>query len=605
MAQHAPGGAYENPLSAELASWLLLVQKTLKTLRVYAQNNALLSQFLDDSFARMTSLLERVPELSLSVREDRLLFGKDAVLVDVDRESGIPMVLYRNAFRRLTLLQGMTRDELVQLLLAIATDLRRSEVDQEDLVSVFWRMNLPHLRYVAIDSMAIAAPASKGEEDNAPREDLERMQVDVEHILAKLYQTSAADDDMVAGLSISKEDLEAFQQIRGEAPEDVDLLDVATNRAIADIPPAELQRIQVDLAKNDYDNMLPKMIDILVDMLVRQNEKEHALSMIHRLTELFDTLIQAHRWPVVAGLIQQLRARMESTDAENEIVALRGILVLFAAETRILPVLVTLNDDERAVSLAELADLLRILGWPVVPALVKSLEMLSSATHRRMICDLIIELGTPPRDLLLQEFRNTQKWFVARDLLSIAQRLPPDQLALIAFHALSHEHPRVRSFALSLLRPYPHGRPDTLIAERIMDVDLEVRMAAIRVAAARKSVEALPHMEAVIRSEDLEMRDPREIRLVMAAYAAIGGAKAVPALEQVLSKGFFAQLKDTESRVAAIYALAAVGDETATQAIKKASRTINADVREACRRALANEVSREHQLDHAGDRREE
>src|SRR5262245_36262795 len=198
---------FESPLSPEIGQWLLIVQKTLRTLRVYAENNQLLGQFLNECHTRLAALLERQPELTLQVRDDRLLFGKDPVLIDADRESGLPMIFYRNAFRRITLVHGMSRDELARLLQAITNDLPRPEINDDDLMTALWRLGLPHLRYVAIDSMDTQARLAT---EAVEREDLERLQDDVEHIIAKLYQTAAAqdDEDVVAGVSITKEDLE-------------------------------------------------------------------------------------------------------------------------------------------------------------------------------------------------------------------------------------------------------------------------------------------------------------------------------------------------------------------------------------------------------------
>src|SRR5437868_3439038 len=81
--------APENPLTPEVKEWLIIVQKTLKTLRVYASNNSLLNQFLDDCHNRLTAILAKQPELTLYVREDRLNLDKDPVLIDSDRETGL------------------------------------------------------------------------------------------------------------------------------------------------------------------------------------------------------------------------------------------------------------------------------------------------------------------------------------------------------------------------------------------------------------------------------------------------------------------------------------------------------------------------------------
>src|SRR5205823_10570633 len=138
---------------------------------------------------------------------------------------------------------------------------------------------------------------------------------------------------------------------------------------------------------------------------------------------------------------------------------------------------------------------------------------------------------------ILLEKMNGAKWFVARDILSIAAKLPPEHLSQLIAVALKHEHPKVREHAVGLLRGYSRGMADRLVTERLLDEDLDVRIAAIRTAAARKSPDAKPAIEAVLAADDMGEREPRELRLLMAAYASIAGVDAIPALERVLVPG--------------------------------------------------------------------
>src|SRR5207244_13559476 len=90
------------------------------------------------------------------------------------------------------------------------------------------------------------------------------------------------------------------------------------------------------------------------------------------------------------------------------------------------------------------------------------------------------------------------KWFVVRDILGMAQRLPLEDIAGMVDSALKNEHPKVREHAVGLLRGYARGTADRLVVERLLDHDLEVRLAAIRVAAARRSFEAKSTIEVIV-----------------------------------------------------------------------------------------------------------
>ena len=97
------GVEFQDPFSGRVAGWFRNFAKALKACRVYAENNEMHQKFLENAHQGLTSLLADLPELSLSVREDRILYGKDPVYINSDRQEGLFFILYRNAFRRLTL----------------------------------------------------------------------------------------------------------------------------------------------------------------------------------------------------------------------------------------------------------------------------------------------------------------------------------------------------------------------------------------------------------------------------------------------------------------------------------------------------------------------
>jgi hypothetical protein len=587
-ALHPPAGQheFEDPRSQEIALWLTAFAKGAKGIRVYAQNNAMLKRYLDDAYQLLAGILDKADEITLNVREDRLLFGKDAVHVNNNRDEGIPFTLFRNAFRRLTFVKGMTREEMVALLGAIVTDYRQFDYAGEDLSTELWRLSLPHLRYLTIDVMAVDAKRA----DQSDRVEIERIQEAIEDIVAHIYKTQASDDDIVAGVSITKEDLEALKEIRQEEKEDLDLLDMATARAIVDIDPRAIDQIRTVLAGETRDSLSTKLIDILVIILFKEQSSSESAQTIELIKLLYDSLLVAQRFEHAKHLIQRLR-EYTTTAEDLKVVHISGqLLRLFSTEARVMPVLNSFNDAQKQTSVQQVLEFLRSLGAQIVPILLSSLDFLTSPAHRRLICDLVLEYGVPDKQLLWEKMQGA-KWFVVRDILGMAQRLPLDEIAGMVDAALKNEHPKVREHAVGLLRGYARGTADRLVTEKLLDPDLEVRLAAIRVAAARRSFEARATIELMLSREDIADREPRELRLLMAAYAAIVGSEAVPTLDKVLNPGFFARSKMTEAQIAAAFALASIGTQPAIQAIQRGLRTLNTRVRDACKKALARDFA--------------
>lgn len=575
----------KDPLSADLWAWLLDFQKATKALRVYAENNEMFQRFVDRAFNGLTRLLERVPELSISVREDRFLYGKDPVHINADRDEGIPFTFYRNAFRRLTFVRGMTRDELIAFMRTIITDYSSFDYAGEDLVTALWRQSLPHLRYLTIDSLGLDPKKARNQHE---RDDIVRIQGSIEDIVAAIYRTNAPDEDIVAGVTITKEDLEALKEIRKETDEDLDLLDQATARAITDIPPGRLEAVRSQIEADNHDALTRRMLDILVKILFREDSARASGVTIELLQQLFDSLVLGYRFAHATELITRLRESANQNQNLQEMHIALHLLKLFASEARVVPVLNAFNEGFKSTSIADMVGFLRALGPSIAPVLLNALDTLTSPAHRRVICDLIVEFGVPEL-YVLQEKARTGKWFVVRDILHLAQRYPLDRLAALVHLGLHHEHPKVRQYAVGMLRGYGRGLADRLLVERIRDTDLEVRMTAVRVAASRRTAEAKAALESVLTAENAGEREPRELRLVAAAYANIAGADSVALLDKLLNPGFFARLKSTELQIAAAIALGTLPQESAQNALHRGARTLNSKVREACRRSLSKD----------------
>ncbi len=581
------GVEFTDPLSPKLYAWLNDFTKATRSVRVYAENNAMFHKFVERAFRGLSEIFLDVAELNFSVREDRLLYNGDPVHVNPDREEGLPFVLYRNAFRRITLLRGVTQEEMVQLMRAITTDYSAgADYANEDLVTSLWRLALPHLRYLTIDSITALGQDTADKSD----EEAKRIQASIEDIVAAIYRNNAADDDdVVAGVSITKEDLEALKEIRLENPEDLEVLDRFTERAIADIPPSQLELVRNEVSAEQHDDLVRRVMDIFLHILFREQSSRESTATIQIIQQLFESMVFGGRYDEARELVERLRHSAVHGDDLREMHISKHLVQMFASENRVVPVLEAFNDEYKTSSVADKIRFLRALGPSIAPILLRSLETLTTPGHRRLICELIIECGVPEPVELMRHI-NGAKWFAVRDILSLAQQHPPERISALIASGLRHDHPKVRQYAVGMLRTYARGPADQLLSERLRDSEIDVRLAATRVAAARRSAPCRAELERMLSDESVFEREPRELRTLMTAYGAIAHEEAVPLLDGLLSPGFFTRLKSLDVQIAAAFALASIGGADASAALQKGARTLSTKVREACKRALARDL---------------
>ena len=569
-----------------MRAWFRDVVTGLKGLRVYAENNETLQLYLARIWDGLQRLHEAEGELSLSIREDRILHAGEPVLVSEDRREGLPFLLYRNAFRRLTLASGMSRDELFAFLRALAHEgMARGE---DDLVSVLWRLELPHLRYVTIDTLTAAAGTAPTRDEKA---DIERLQSEVESIVAAVYRSNTSGDDIVAGVSITKEDLEALKEIR-EEPEDLDSLDTITERAIFDVPAEDLERFTQALERESKDALIRRTMRVLLQILFQEQSGQDAFGAIDLLQQLMDSLLLDQRFVHATELVRLLNLHAQDTSDMQRMHVSRQLLVLFSSKSRIVPLLAALNDRALARSVSELVGFLRALGPGTVPAMLQALPNVESPVHRRVVRDLIIDLGVPSVHTLHAQLEGAE-WFVVRDLLYMAEHHPPGEVGALVDHGLRHAHPRVREGGVKMLRAYGYGLADDRLARMLDDPDPDVRKAARRVAMRRSSPNAAKRIAQMIGAEQLSRLDAREQKELCRVYAHIKGREAVRPLAQLLRPGLLSSFKNTDLPVAAAHALSTLEEPEAKAELQRGARSLVPKIREVCKRALERADERE------------
>ncbi|MCK6551087.1 hypothetical protein L6R52_34950, partial [Myxococcota bacterium] len=510
---------------------------------------------------------------------------EDPVLVDPDRQEGIPFAFYRNGFRRLTFTRGFGVEQLTPFLKALATDFGAVDNVGEDLVSVLWRLDLPYFRYLTIDGLTIGAASNKEQEHEAA--EIDRLQADIDNLLAQIYSAHSKEvgaDDLVKNASITRDDLHALEGIRDEDPEDLDQLDVVTQRAIANLTKAELDPVLKEVAEDDRDLVLFHVVQAMVGVLYSVRSSEEIGPKLGLLQQLFDTLIVRSGFRHATMLLEQIRAGADDTEDLKRRHISRHIQRMLATESRVAEVVLAFNDPLVASNTADVLAFLRCLGPSVTKHALRSLDGVTSPTHRRMILDLVAELEMPSFETLRSAIESA-KWFVVCDLLALVPRFTLTEQAQLLAKTAEHENPKVRAITIGMLRTFPEGGADELVARAIDDAEAEVRVAAGRVAAARLSRRAGHAIGEWLRGDGLSKSDAREMNAMMLAFAQIGGNESVSVLDQLLNPGLFAGKTDVQ--VAAAIALASVGTADAKRSIQRGMRTLNAKVRDACKQALA------------------
>ena len=144
-------GESADPKQVEAVTNLLAeLTKTVKIFRTYPCDNSMSIAAVDKLTGSLTSYFETSAELELFVGRDQLLFNSETVYEDNNPRRSMAVKLDRDGVRRLVLSPGITREEIVDFLDVLTTELDEDSL-ADDIVTLMWDKQFTHLKIFVLD----------------------------------------------------------------------------------------------------------------------------------------------------------------------------------------------------------------------------------------------------------------------------------------------------------------------------------------------------------------------------------------------------------------------------------------------------------------------
>jgi len=533
---------------------LRLVVKTRKVLRLYENENEV-SRRLEDTLATTAfDHLEKWGPCELNVLESELRLG-DATIYEADeRADNIAFSLFRDGIRQLTLLPGIDRRELHDLLTAINRVSQASNTD-EDLVTIFWERDFTHIRYVAVEEMS------------------------------------------EAGGGVSVEDqLSSGQLESGPAAGGVDLEDLS--RPVKHLPieacmltEKEAEQLDRQLAEQDEDGLARVLIDLAIDLTLLSEEEEARDKIAAGLVTILDQMVAEEAVGEAIEAVGILDELTETEQAESApVTVLRDRVLHDLAEPKRLAAILE-NAETRGPQLGLLRYLLMRLGESALPPVVAGLADLKSEDLQAVAAEVIHAAGPVGIRHLVDHLdaggKKDSEFF--RAVLQLLRRIPGDETVEVVERLLEEPDPPVRRQALRGLGPYREGNAGKLWLRLLDDEDEQVRMQAVS-AIVRGGLPAVTeHLMQRAMDPAFAARSEEEKRHLMSGIGRLAKDEALGWFEQVLGTargGLFASRREREMVRAAVTGLRAVGSQGASKLLGELARSGSRQVRAACRESL-------------------
>ena len=533
--------------------------KTAKTLKIYLSNNPIHQKFIKSLFEKFTAHLEAYGPLHLRIKQFELLCSGQPVYENLNRLESIAFRLFIDGLREISFHPGIEQEEIIDFLRILEKEEEGEAVD-DDIVTLLWERHFSHLQYLVVDDF-------QGDE----------------------------------------KEIDACKEMQPRPPSPQQLK--AVHAREADVPPAELVPKGIEIPSLH----IFKLTEEEIKGIKRELRWEEEIDIVTELEGMLFDIIRIERdlslFSEVLGIIDnilgQLMFRGDFRHARKILAFFwemlepsKGLSPPYAAEVR--KALARAGDPERIVKLAPVLNTLQaealegflpfmvLLQKEVIPAAVELLASVSTMKVRRILCDILEELGRMDPDALIEKL-NDGRWYLIRNLVYIVGKIGGDK-AIAAFpRFIQHPELKVRKEVLHTLDAMPDPRAARLLIDFLSDPDLSNRVYAMKGLVKKQVKEGLPPLLALANGKAFEEKVLYEKKEIFNAVAKLGGDSVVPEIRKHLRVGWsiFRKVQAEERGLCAALALQRIGSPLAIDALQEGAASKNKVVREACGKALS------------------
>lgn len=132
-------------------------ERYMAAIRQYSEEHAETKKYKESAYQTMVEVLARLPtnQLILKILPHSLQLDQEVVWEPMTPFDQIPYNLFSSGLRRITLLGGIEREEYMMLLEIFQMDPQRDLAPEDDLSTVLWQKELPHLQLQLVSTFQL------------------------------------------------------------------------------------------------------------------------------------------------------------------------------------------------------------------------------------------------------------------------------------------------------------------------------------------------------------------------------------------------------------------------------------------------------------------
>jgi hypothetical protein len=545
--------------------WISQFARTLKTCRLYDAGNPTVVRFRDELGAAATALTGEHGPITYRFEADDVTCDGQSLHPARSRDDNFAYPFHRDGVRGFTLQPGVDPREvgtLVDSVLAVTG----ANLDADDLVTLLWEANLPHvdIDFIPAQGDVGGDPAAQGGGDPAasllpwpePDPDDEAKPGDA---VAPATGGDRSEDWLLGGLTVEVE--AAFVELD----------------ALASV---EVGRFLREFTEEHLVSPIRAALAIATACLNANATDEDRQELARFLPRVLRGALSVGAWPEALESLRAIRGLRPPQWSEETFVQ---ELMQPVSIARVVERLDEQEPDEIAAYLAlslEVGD--AGLDW-ITLALCESQRRVT----RQLLAEFIAERcrDNPER---LAPWLADGRWYVVRNIVHILGWIGGPPIVGLLQVALRNPDTRVRTQVVASLSQVELRLARPLLIRALDGAEPRLFCTVLGQLSAARDPATARFVYAFTQHERFAQRSPEERRAVYAAIASVGGDELVPELEAELLKGNWFDRETEIHRHNIARCLVRIGTPTARAVLERATQSKRTPVRQAAQMALAS-----------------
>jgi HEAT repeat protein len=562
VASAADDGHSEPPFPPQLVEELLRsMGRATKTLSLYLPNNPIYQKAIDTLRAAFVPVWRQTTELVITVSEGDFKWEGRSVFHETNRSESLPWVFYKDGVRELTFVQGVEKDEIVQLM-EIVQRVRKASPEEDDLLTLLWEQEFSFLRYrfvdLAFDAVASIEPSAQSAESR---------QLPLHEVRREVEEAPPEPEAKKRAGVVSMDDLDSTLYFLDEK---------------------EIEYLRTALAGDNHLDLHRDVLAIMLDIFEVQNDQKVREEVLGILESFMLHLLTSGYYGSVAYLLRETAVAAKRAPAITPFMVdrMRRLPAKLSDPTVLPQLLQSLDDSEKIPPQEELDALFGELNQGTLATVLTWLQQARNARLREALERAARRLAEANIGEMLKLIASDDPT-VAREAIRRAGELKAQAAVSAMGKVLQTAGPDVRQVAATALAEIASPGAMKVLENARADADREVRITAARSIGAHGHRAALPRLELVVRGKVLKDADATEKKEYFEAYGALAGAAGIAPLDAILNgRTFLRRRMPSDVRACAAHALGKIGTDAALSALQRAEKDKDVRVRSAINKAL-------------------